>query len=176
MARRLGPGAPASGIMRTGVRIVSVGTDRVAPTASLAVLKCADQRLLPEKYRSLTKVQDLMMRQLTTDDFASFIADHPVAVIHFDVPWDVGYRPGMRLEMKETSEVFSNGLDFAEVDCDAQHEIARAVPILNVPTVAYYRDGILVAALIGANQNVRARVERVLRNEPIGPEDGTEAV
>jgi hypothetical protein len=45
----------------------------------------------------------------------------------------------------------------------------------NVPLVAYYRDGRLVAALIGADQDVKARLERVLWGEPIGYNDGTTA-
>jgi len=40
------------------------------------------------------------------------------------------------------------------------------VPILNVPFVAYCRDGELVAALIGASQNVRLHSERILRATP----------
>lgn len=64
--------------------------------------------------------------------------------------------------------------NFAEVDCDVEVELARLIPVTNVPLVAYFRDGRRVAALIGGGQNVRARVARVLRNEPIGYEDGTD--
>jgi hypothetical protein len=38
---------------------------------------------------------------------------------------------------------------------------------LNVPSVAYYRDGKLVGELIGAGQNVRLHLERVLRGDTI---------
>ena len=48
-----------------------------------------------------------------------------------------------------------------------------SLPLGNVPTVAYFRDGRLVAALIGSNQDVTARTQRVLRGEPIGYNDGT---
>jgi hypothetical protein len=38
--------------------------------------------------------------------------------------------------------------------------------------VAYYRNGELVTALIGGYKNLRARLERVLRGETIGYDDG----
>jgi len=41
-------------------------------------------------------------------------------------------------------------------------KLAKSIPILNVPSVVYYRDGKLVAALIGAGQNVRLHLERDL--------------
>ena len=62
---------------------------------------------------------------------------------------------------------------FAEIDCDTNSEFSKSVPVLNVPLVAYYHGGKMVAALIGADQNVRARMERVLRGEKIGYKDGT---
>jgi thioredoxin-like negative regulator of GroEL len=63
-------------------------------------------------------------------------------------------------------------MDFGEVDCDSNLELAESIPVLNVSLVVYYRDGRLIAALIGAQQNIRARLERVLRGDPIGHKDG----
>lgn len=115
------------------------------------------------------------MRQLTYDEYAAFIAAKSVAVIHYDADWDVGYRSGVRSRMLEATEAFGEYVNFAEVDIDAERELAKALPILNVPTVAYYVEGRLAAALIGADQNIKERVARLLRGEEIGYIDGTEA-
>ncbi len=115
------------------------------------------------------------MRQLTPDDYHAFVAETFVAAIHFDAEWDVGGRPDTRRRMEEAAAAFGDQVNFAEVDIDTQVELAKALPIGNVPTVAYYRNGKLAIALIGANQNVKARVARLLRGESIGYKDGTEA-
>lgn len=49
--------------------------------------------------------------------------------------------------------------------------MAQSIDVMNVPLVAYYRGGDLVAALVGY-QDIRARVERILHGEHIGYDDG----
>ena len=115
------------------------------------------------------------MRLLDGSEFESFIATKPVAAIHFDAEWDVQYRPLVRRAMLDAERAFGGRVNFAEVDVDQDQELARSIRLLNVPAVAYFRDGALVATLIGANQNVAARVDLVLRGEPIGDQDGTRA-
>lgn len=112
------------------------------------------------------------MRQLTHAKFDSFLAEKPLAVIHFDADWN-GYRLDVRRRMLDAEQAYGDAASFAEVDADAQVDLGRSIPIVNVPTVAYFRDGRLVAALIGANQNVKARVCRMLNGEAIGYGDGT---
>jgi thioredoxin-like negative regulator of GroEL len=112
------------------------------------------------------------MRLLTSEDVPAFIAAKPAAALHFDADWDKGREP-VRRSMLEAEAVLGERVNFAEIDCDASVALSKSIPVLNVPLVAYYRDGKLVAALIGADQNVRARVERVLRGEKIGYKDGT---
>ncbi len=115
------------------------------------------------------------MRQLTLDDYEKFVASKDVAAVHFDASWDVGHRPGVQRRMLEAHAAFGDRVSFAEVDIDAEVDLAKSLPIGNVPTVAYYVDGVLIAALIGANQNVKERVARLLRGESIGYKDGTDA-
>lgn len=69
--------------------------------------------------------------------------------------------------MADAEGALSDGVSFGEVDCDSEPELAKSIPILNVPAVAYYRDGKLAGALIGAGQNVRLHLERVLWGDPI---------
>jgi hypothetical protein len=108
------------------------------------------------------------MRQLTTSDFESFISAKPAAAIHFDVAWDVRYRPILHGKMLEAENALGHRANFGEVDCDSNPELAKSIPVPNVPLVAYYRDGTLIAALVGADQNVRTQLERVLLGETIG--------
>lgn len=115
------------------------------------------------------------MRLLTGEDFLAFVQAKPAAAIHFDAEWDVGGRPVTRLKMLEAEQVLSDHANFGEVDCDRELALAKSIPVLNVPLVAYYRDGKLVASLIGSGQDVRARLERVIRGEPIGHKDGTQS-
>src|SRR3712207_276852 len=102
-----------------------------------------------------------VMRLLTSEQVPAFVAAKPAAALHFDAEWDARYRDQVRRSMLEAEAALAEQANFAEIDCDADVELAKSIPVLNVPLVAYYRGGRLVAALIGANQNVRARLERV---------------
>jgi thioredoxin-like negative regulator of GroEL len=113
------------------------------------------------------------VRALTKDDFPSFIAAREAAVIHFDAVWDDINRRVTRKLMLEAEQSLAGWVNFAEVDTDTEPDLAKSIPVCNVPLVAYYRDGKLIAALVGRGQNVLARVERMLRGERIGHDDGT---
>ena len=112
------------------------------------------------------------MRQLTSAEFQSFIEAKSAAAIHFDAEWDVAYRPLLRQEMLEAEKELGDRANFGEVDVDRYMELAKSVRLRSVPTVGYYRDGQLVALLPGCRQNVRGRLERVMRGEAIGRKDG----
>jgi thioredoxin-like negative regulator of GroEL len=89
------------------------------------------------------------------------------AAIHVDANWNAKYRAVTRSAMADAEQVLAERVNFGEVDCDVDPELAKSVPIINLPSVAYYRNGMLVAALIGANQNVRLHLESILRGDPI---------
>ena len=119
------------------------------------------------------------MRLLKSDQYQLFVSAKPAAAIHFDAEWDKNLRTETRLKMLEAEAALGEKVNFGEVDADADADGAIIQSISkgwNVPLVVYYRDGQLVAALIGVGQNVRDRVERVLRGEPIGYKDGTSSV
>jgi thioredoxin-like negative regulator of GroEL len=107
------------------------------------------------------------MRALTQADISCFLAEKPAAAIHFDASWDEKHRAITRRIMTGAEQVLSGSVNFGEVDCDRDPKLATSIPILSVPSVAYYRDGKLVGALIGASQNVQLHLERVLRGDPI---------
>lgn len=76
--------------------------------------------------------------------------------------------------MLDAEEELSDSANFGEVEIDRNMELAKSVQLLNVPAVAYYRHGQLVALLIGSRQNVRGRLERLMREEAIGYNDGND--
>jgi thioredoxin-like negative regulator of GroEL len=108
------------------------------------------------------------MQLLTRTDVESFVAARQAAAIHFDAEWDSKYRTVVRRKIEEVKRDLGEQVNFGEVDCDLAPELAKLVPVLNVPTVVYYRDGKLVAVLVGAGQDVRGILERILRGETIG--------
>jgi thioredoxin-like negative regulator of GroEL len=63
--------------------------------------------------------------------------------------------------------VLGEQVNFGEVDCDASSELAKFVSLLNVPSMASYQDGKLLIIVIGAKQDVRGRLERILRGESL---------
>ena len=110
------------------------------------------------------------MRLLTGTEVEAFIAAKPAAAIHFDAEWDTNYRTIVRRKMEEAEQALGEQVNFGEVDCDLAPELAKSVPVLNVPSVAYYRKGVLIGALVGTEQDVRGGLERILRGEAIGGE------
>lgn len=112
------------------------------------------------------------MVPLDRHQFESFIAAKLAAAVHFDAEWNSSCRTVTRRQMQEAEASLSEQVNLGEVDCDASPELAKSIRVLNVPSVAYYKDGKLVAVLIGARQNIQARLERILRGESIGRDDG----
>ncbi len=104
------------------------------------------------------------MRMLTQSDVAAFVAEKPAAAIHFYAKWDA-HRSRTRSNMASAEESLADAANFGEVDCDLEPELAKSIPILNVPSVAYYRGGKLVGTVIGETQDVCLYLERVLRGE-----------
>ena len=112
-----------------------------------------------------------MIRQLTRANYESFVRQKRAAAVHFDAEWDVGHRTIIHLKMIEAAEVLAEHVNFGEVDCDREVELAKSIRVLNVPTVAYYVDGNLAGVLVGARQNILGRLERLLRGEQIRHDD-----
>ena len=113
-----------------------------------------------------------MIQKLSRDNYEDFVRQKRAAAVHFDADWDVGYRPVARHRMGEASDVLGEHVNFGEVDWDHEVELAKSFRVLSVPTLAYYSDGTLVGVLAGARQNILGRLERLLRGQHIGRDDG----
>jgi thioredoxin-like negative regulator of GroEL len=117
-------------------------------------------------------IKTAMTRQLTSTDYETFVRQKRAAAVHFDAEWDIGYRPITRVRMNEAAKVLAGHVNFGEVDCDREVELAKSIRILNVPTVVYYLDGNLAGVLVGARQNILGRLQRLLHGQLIGHDDG----
>jgi len=113
-----------------------------------------------------------MIRRVSGQEYEAFLAERIWAVVLFDAPWDIGPGAMIRPRFERAQRAFGKQASFAQVNCDEEHDLARTLGLLNLPTVAYYRSGVLVAALIGAQQDVRARTSALIYEEPLGRQDG----
>jgi hypothetical protein len=80
------------------------------------------------------------VRLLRGAEIASFMAEKPAAAIHFDADWDI-HRSITRSKMVDAEKSLTDMANFGEVDCGRDRDLAKAIPILNVPSIAYYRGG-----------------------------------
>jgi hypothetical protein len=105
------------------------------------------------------------LRSLCKIEVSEFLTEHPFSVIHIDASWD-GYAAIVATKVVACSEADSD-VGFATMDCDAEQEYAKEVPVLNVPAVLYFRGADLVAQVIGMKQDVAANIEKLKAREPI---------
>ena len=90
---------------------------------------------------------------------------HKFALVHFWATWN-GHDAQMKtfLEMEipaELRELFAIGS--MEVDPPGHHEICRQHNILNIPFLAFYRDGSLIGTLTGLQkQKILERLDQLV--------------
>ena len=110
-------------------------------------------------------------REVSEDEYESFLRENEYVVVLFHAPWDGGGTL-IRPRFEKAAEALGGRVHFGEVNVDEATFAAKSIPILNVPTVAYFKDGQLIAALVGATQDVAARTQAVLDGKRIGRNDG----
>jgi hypothetical protein len=116
------------------------------------------------------------MRLRNCADFRSFLETKPGAAIHFGTAWNVAVGLNLQQRMLGAEAALAGLANPGEVDCGSDPAREKSIPVPNVPLVAYYRYGELIAALVGAEQNVGARMARVFRGESIGYNDQLSSV
>ena len=105
---------------------------------------------------------------LTGATYQPFLDRARFAVVLFDAPdWNKSGAVMRDVVFPSAETELGSQATFGFVDIDAEPGIAQAVRLLNVPTVAYYRDGVVVAAWIGANQDVTERTRALIKGLPV---------
>ena len=125
-------------------------TKKMDRTLFRATSKCP---LLAE--RGLTK--NYNMKKLSIKEYRTHITDKN-AVVLFDAEWDIGPGGAVRSKIKSVEETFKDSIFFGEVDVDKEQELASSVPILNVPSIAYYKEGVLQKVELGETQDIKQNI------------------
>lgn len=92
------------------------------------------------------------------------VAANSLVVLHFDAAWD-GYAAQVRAQLERVIPRLRGEVAFGYVDVDESADFASEVHVANVPSVAYFRDGVAVAVVIGVKQDIEANVRRVQRGQ-----------
>jgi thioredoxin-like negative regulator of GroEL len=95
---------------------------------------------------------------------SEFLSRRAFTIVHIDADWD-GYRRGLGDKIHAVEPQFEESVSFGYVDCDEEQEYARAVGIVNVPSIAYYRGAELVGIVIGIQQDVAGNIERLMHGD-----------
>ena len=86
--------------------------------------------------------------ELTSDNFAKSIDDHPLAIIDFWAPWCApcrAFAPVFAAAAARHPDAL-----FAKVNTEVQQEIAAQFGIRSIPTLMIFRDNIIVFSEAGA--------------------------
>jgi thioredoxin 1 len=86
--------------------------------------------------------------ELTSDNFAKSIDDHPLAVVDFWAPWCApcrAFAPVFAAAAARHPDAL-----FAKVNTEDQQEIAAQFGIRSIPTLMIFRDNIIVFSEAGA--------------------------
>ncbi len=91
------------------------------------------------------------MTPLTSDGFDAFVVSHKLVVVHFWARWN-GYDAEMTRLLEEEAPA---QIQFGAVDTDQREnwELCTRLDIRNLPFLAFYREGALVATLTGVQKD-----------------------
>ena len=88
---------------------------------------------------------------LTSETFSGFVREHRFVVIHFWASWNGDDHMMQRLLDSQLPSELRELVTFASFDVDppAHHELCRQHNVLNVPFLAFYREGSLIRTVTG---------------------------
>jgi hypothetical protein len=91
------------------------------------------------------------LTQLTGDTFWEFVRGNRFVAVHFWAAWNGSDFMMRRLLESQIPKEVSDLVAIAELDIDpaAHQELCRYHNVLNVPFLAFYREGLLFSSLTG---------------------------
>ena len=88
-----------------------------------------------------------MLEHLTKENFNDFIKNNSLCVVDFWATWCGPCR--MLAPILEDVSETRDDAKFLKVDVDENYDLAKSFGIMSVPTVLFFKDGILVDKSIG---------------------------
>ena len=119
---------------------------------------------------------ELKAQIITRDTYQTFIQEHDWAVILVDTEWDIRGKAKIEPTFRKAIKAYDKLVAFGRFDPEIEVDLAHEINILQMPTVLYYRNGELVAALISASQNVPGRLNALIHGDKIAYHDGNDFI
>ena len=119
---------------------------------------------------------ELNAEVITGNNYQAFINESEFAVVLVDTGWDVRGMAKIQPTFRKAIKEYAGAVSFAQFDPEIEVNLANHFNIRNMPTVLYFRNGELVAALVSASQNISGRVKALIQNEGIGYHDGHDSI
>lgn len=102
------------------------------------------------------------------EDFEGNTRFRGLTVIHFWAEWNA-YDITVGKILSELEPEFKDKVNFCSVDVDQEHliEFLRELPIINVPTLGYYKNGKKISLEIGLSkkEDFKEKIATLLNNE-----------
>jgi thioredoxin 1 len=101
----------------------------------------------------------------TVAEYDAMTAENAVAVVHFGFKWNSFDRMMMRtlteLEAEFTGKI---ALGFLDIDQNATIDVLKQIKIVNVPTLAYFKNGEHLATTVGMRtmDDVRTQIAALI--------------
>jgi thioredoxin 1 len=93
---------------------------------------------------------DESLTAVTDDTFEAVVMQSPIPVlVDFWAEWCPPCRP-MAQVLAELAEEFHGQVRIVKLDVDANPETTRAYRVTSMPTLLFFRDGVVTASLVGA--------------------------
>jgi thioredoxin-like negative regulator of GroEL len=105
---------------------------------------------------------------LTDVTFSDFVRENRLAVIHFWAVWN-GYDAQMTEFLQRVIPTETRGaIAVGTLDTDRPEHwpICRELKVLNLPALAFYRDGSLIQTLVGFNEpNIMEQIDKLVSSK-----------
>src|SRR5262249_22305232 len=118
---------------------------------------------MEEKNRGNNTDRKMEAALVSPEMYLDFIKSKPVAVIHFWASWN-RYDDEMKARLNQIDATFSDQIAVGYVDIDQEQmwELAKELKVLNLPALAYYKNGEHIETTIGLS--TKEQIEANLKN------------
>jgi thioredoxin 1 len=114
------------------------------------------------------RAQYMGITNLQVEEYEDFIKSKLITVIHFWAEWNL-YDIDQRENLSCVDPNYAYDVRFGAIDVDDSKfwDLAKALKVLNVPALVYYKDGKYVETVIGrcSKERIEAKLNKLLKQE-----------